>query len=238
MGLLFLNEWWGTHLRIGSNGPYWSLGFEVWYYVAFGFLVFGGRVVGRLGAVATMVFVGPRAALYFPVWLAGAATYWLVWRGSLGPRAGAVLAAAAAAGAVVLIRFGHSINAIYDPVGFGTRDLWSYGYYAALAALMCGHVAGMAAACAAVRIGPRIGGLARGLGQQTFTLYLLHMPLQFLAVAVSPWPVTSWTTRAMVFLGVPLVIAPVAVAIEQGKPVWRRWAGMFFFEKRTKKLLT
>jgi len=35
--MLFTNEIWSQHTQIGSNGAYWSLGFEVWYYVALGY---------------------------------------------------------------------------------------------------------------------------------------------------------------------------------------------------------
>lgn len=38
--MLFLGECWGAHRFPGSNGPFWSLGFEVWYYVCFGVFVF------------------------------------------------------------------------------------------------------------------------------------------------------------------------------------------------------
>src|SRR5262245_7159252 len=34
-GMFFFNQAW-THINIGSNGPYWSLGYEVPYYIAFG----------------------------------------------------------------------------------------------------------------------------------------------------------------------------------------------------------
>ena len=33
--LAFTNQSWLNNTRIGTNGPYWSLAYEVWYYVAF-----------------------------------------------------------------------------------------------------------------------------------------------------------------------------------------------------------
>ena len=33
--IFFLNEIWFAHIRAFSDGPYWSLGYEFWYYVLF-----------------------------------------------------------------------------------------------------------------------------------------------------------------------------------------------------------
>jgi len=39
-GLSFTNEFWGLHVRQGSNVPFWSLGYEVPYYLIFGLAIF------------------------------------------------------------------------------------------------------------------------------------------------------------------------------------------------------
>lgn len=41
--VFFLGEQWNAHRFPGTNSAYWTLGFEVWYYVAFGAFVFGPR---------------------------------------------------------------------------------------------------------------------------------------------------------------------------------------------------
>jgi peptidoglycan/LPS O-acetylase OafA/YrhL len=67
--ILFLGEQWGAHRYPGSNSAYWSLGFEVWYYVAFGAFLFSGY----LAAIAVLLFIGPKVAIMFPCWLLGVA---------------------------------------------------------------------------------------------------------------------------------------------------------------------
>jgi peptidoglycan/LPS O-acetylase OafA/YrhL len=67
----FLGEQWGAHRYPGSNSAYWSLGFEVWYYVAFGAFLF----YGSLAAVVVLLFIGPKVAVMFPLWLLGVAVY-------------------------------------------------------------------------------------------------------------------------------------------------------------------
>ena len=62
---------WGAEVSPGSDIPYWSLGFEAWYYLAFGLLVFLPRRWGWVGAVGAMVVAGPGIAVLFPLWLLG-----------------------------------------------------------------------------------------------------------------------------------------------------------------------
>ena len=70
--LLFLNESWGPPTDLTLNGPYWSLCYEVWYYVLFGIAYFGrGRWRWPLFAIAAAI-AGPAIIVLFPIWLFGA----------------------------------------------------------------------------------------------------------------------------------------------------------------------
>ncbi len=71
----FLNELWFQSIRPFSNGPYWSLGYEFWYYALFGAAYFlTGRIRILLVAAIALV-VGPKILLLLPVWLLGVWTY-------------------------------------------------------------------------------------------------------------------------------------------------------------------
>ena len=70
--LTFSTDFWFLAEDAFSNVPYWSLCYEVWYYVVFGALVFG-RGYWRWGiAIACLLLMGPRLWLLWPIWLAGA----------------------------------------------------------------------------------------------------------------------------------------------------------------------
>ncbi len=75
VSLLFLNQSWNLTVMAFSNGPYWSLCYEFWYYVIFGAFVFApGRL--RLPLVAFgALMAGPRIMLLFPLWLLEVAAY-------------------------------------------------------------------------------------------------------------------------------------------------------------------
>jgi peptidoglycan/LPS O-acetylase OafA/YrhL len=87
--LTYLNEIWTVSIMSFSNVPYWSLCYEMWYYVLFAIAVFM-RGKARLwlgGTVAAML--GPKILLLAPIWLLGVALHrhpalaripqWLGW---------------------------------------------------------------------------------------------------------------------------------------------------------------
>ena len=78
--LTFTNEVWNVDVPIGSNIPYWSLGFEVWYYVLFGCALFAPRGWAILSCLIMALFLGPGIIVLFPMWLAGAAIYLVIGR--------------------------------------------------------------------------------------------------------------------------------------------------------------
>ena len=106
--VLFLGEQWNSHRFPGSDGPYWSLGFEVWYYVAFGVFMFAPRGWRWLGAAATLAFIGPKVAVLFPIWLMGVAAYRMVARGGIDPRLGWALFGVPILGVALFFALPHS----------------------------------------------------------------------------------------------------------------------------------
>ena len=73
--LLFMGELWTLSEPPPLLAPWWSLGYEVWYYALFGaaFYLRGGRRL--LALAALMAFVGPKLWLLLPVWGAGVMVY-------------------------------------------------------------------------------------------------------------------------------------------------------------------
>lgn len=85
--LTFTGEWGWTSFRLGTNGPYWSVTYEVWYYLLFGLVVFSRRSVVVLPAMVLAVVAAPKVMLLMPVWLAGVVTWRLISRQPSPPTA-------------------------------------------------------------------------------------------------------------------------------------------------------
>lgn len=90
--LAFVNEVWTMAIMSFSNVPYWSLNYEMWYYIMFAVVAFTrGRARVAL-LTAAVLFVGPKIVLLAPVWMLGVLahrwdrlrslpswTYWLMF---------------------------------------------------------------------------------------------------------------------------------------------------------------
>jgi peptidoglycan/LPS O-acetylase OafA/YrhL len=69
--LTYLNEMWTLAIMSFSNVPYWSLNYEMWYYVLFAVVTFMRGRPRAVLATAVMVFIGPKILLLAPIWILG-----------------------------------------------------------------------------------------------------------------------------------------------------------------------
>src|SRR6185437_15656839 len=76
VSLTFVNGFWRWHLQPGTNVAYWSLTYEVPYYVAFGLFYFGGKG-GRIASILLLCLAGPYITIVFGLWLTGLGCYHL-----------------------------------------------------------------------------------------------------------------------------------------------------------------
>lgn len=72
--LAFTNELWFLSIQSFSNTPYWSINYEVWYYVLFGILAYVTRFRLYLFALACLI-AGPKLLLLAPCWWFGVWIY-------------------------------------------------------------------------------------------------------------------------------------------------------------------
>jgi peptidoglycan/LPS O-acetylase OafA/YrhL len=73
--LLYLNEIWTISIMSFSNVPYWSLCYEMWYYVLFAIITFTRGKARVLLFAGTVVFLGPKILVLAPLWMLGVALH-------------------------------------------------------------------------------------------------------------------------------------------------------------------
>ncbi|MGI0068989.1 MAG: acyltransferase family protein, partial [Nitrosopumilaceae archaeon] len=71
----FLNELWFQQSIFGTNGTYWSLGFEILYYIFFGLIYFLPVRFKLPAALLWILVCGPKITVYLPLWLIGVIVY-------------------------------------------------------------------------------------------------------------------------------------------------------------------
>ena len=218
----FLGEHWNAHRFPGSNSPYWSLGFEVWYYVAFGAFVFCPGRWRWIAAATVLVFIGPKVALMFPAWLLGVATYHVCAARRLSPTVGWLLFTAP-----LILLAGYQMmppspSAQFMPVSLDIDRLVSTGRDYFVAAAFAVHLIGFTVVSEtfAPWLEPHARHI-RWIAGATFSVYLAHLPVMHLLSAISPWPKSSPWTVLMLLTLTPAACLAFAEISERRKDAWR-----------------
>jgi peptidoglycan/LPS O-acetylase OafA/YrhL len=222
-GLFFVNQLWYSPVPTGSMLPYWSLGFEVWYYVFFAILCFarGGWKPALL--LAAFAVTGPRIVAFFPIWMLGYACYQCSGRRPPGRGAGPALLVASVLGYAAyhaLLRkwlMDHPLA----PDALGLDNL-APRYLVSL--LFAMHLLGF------IWTAERFSGVLarfqapiRWLAGATFTIYLFHIPVAQFLTTLMPWPPSDGRTRTIVLGGTILLMFVIAQFTERKKATWSRW---------------
>lgn len=184
INLLFLGESWSNNVRPPFNSPYWSLSFEVWYYVIFAAAVFTPRRWRWLAVLLAMAAAGPRILALFPIWLMGV---WL-YRSKLtmGRRTAAALFALTASCAFVFYWTGssHLLRAalvqVFPEMMSMLNGANQFAGDLILGVLVTAHFAAARALTDWFDWLARLQAVIRHLASFTLSIYLFHMPLTVL----------------------------------------------------------
>ncbi len=209
--LFFTNEIWAFEVLPFSNAPFWSLGYEAWFYVLFG--LFMARRTGMMVLVA--VLVGPNIVLLMLPWLIGVGLF-AFFRRDLSNRQlwTTCLASLLLLAPCAVLLFGHTpvllqavkitgpIYARFAPFALdGPKFLV---LYSSLLFVPC-----FAAVLSAAKLVDRVVDVptvlvraARALGEATFPLYLLHFPVFVLCAAIGFYDRTSPAVTTAIFIAV------------------------------------
>jgi peptidoglycan/LPS O-acetylase OafA/YrhL len=209
---LFVNQLWFLNISPWSNGPFWSLGFEFWYYVFYACIAFLRGRMRILAATGTALVMGPKILLMLPIWLLGAHLYFR--RKAPSETLGWLLIASS-----IALYLGYRWSAVSEPMSAAVLRMLGIPHSAlGMAAYFVSDYM-VAAMCAAVFVGlrgveARIARIVlaasppiRFLAGFTFSLYLFHVPLLIFCSSVLPR--TSFVTP-IVTLGVALLIGSIS----------------------------
>jgi len=229
--LFFLNEVWSVSIMCFSNIAYWSLNYEVSYYLLFALYVFGDPRRRWLWIALASLLIGPKILLLAPIWLLGVAVYhWRraeqmpEWLGWLCVAASIVLFA-------VLEHFHLSERtAAQLQAALGAhwfRELnyskWFITDYALGLAVFLNFL-GMRRVV--FRFAPLLHGLekpVRAAAAYTFSLYILHQPLLYFYAALITLPPTGIAKYASVIACMLLTVLAIGHQTEQKRYTLRRW---------------
>ncbi len=236
--MTFINELWFTSTRPFTNGPFWSLGYEFWYYVIFAAAWFLKRRPLKFAVVGALcMLIGPKILLLLPVWLLGVQVYHVVKRQMVSEPLGWVLFIGSGV-LYVFYRLNGYPDTIYDYMinSLGVelmqqKLLWSQEFISSyiIGVLVAMHFTGAAV------IAPRFAKVLsagekpiRYLAGYTFVLYLMHYPLLQFFTAISINVEQEALQNAIVIFGSLATVWVLGAVTEKRKGDWRRMMQYIF----------
>ena len=231
LGLTFSNEWIGLATRLGTNGPWWSLSYEVAYYALFAIAFYMGGVRRVVLLTLCALLVGPVILLLMPCWLMGVWLYRRVTSNDVpDPGLGKYYAVLPVVFYGLLQAFGLPMHlmvlteVIVGPdlpilLRFSDEVLWN----TLLAFGVTLHLWGMASVLRSHdlrQLSRPVAWVAGG----SFSLYVVHYPLlQFLSGGLG---VGSGVVGDMTLLILTIALSLIFAALfERPLPKLRRWIG-------------
>ena len=225
--LLFLGELWTFSEPPLTNIPWWSLGYEAWYYLLFALAFFYRGLKRGLLLGVGIVLAGPKLALLLPTWVLGA----LIWRHRDRCPLPRGVARALLAGTVIaylaykssglehsLVVLGNAPFGGLDVTPLGSARSWVHDWLVAAIAGVHLHALGHAhVALPRFSVRP-----IRWFASFTFSLYLAHAPLLIFASRVVSYDKTSVWQVAAVSAVVLAIVIGFGYLTEHRKGPYRR----------------
>jgi peptidoglycan/LPS O-acetylase OafA/YrhL len=227
--LLFLNESWSNPSNLSLNPPFWSLCYEVWFYVLFGIFTFArGSWRWSLLALAALV-AGPAVLALLPVWLMGAwmasnvdwSKTWassVAWVGFLLP---VVLIVAINQTGIDIALRGWLKDQIPPMWRLGSSQRFVTDYLLGLLVVL--HILSFPSLPAAVRRWfVQSQHVLAALAGFSFTLYLFHRPMTVLLGMYLPSRVGALLYPITATFAILFICWIISFATEKQLPLWRR----------------
>lgn len=228
LNTLFLHQSAFLSANPGSNGPFWSLAYEVWYYVLFGIWTFVRPSLRRFALLClAAVIAGPKIVLLGPVWMAGVVVHRLSSRVKMPP----LLSVAFYAGSLVLLValcFGWVLPLGYAgswevraPLFFSTIYWADYQLGLAVAVHLVAADQIMKAG-ADLWIAEPAKAAVRFIADRSFSLYAYHMPLLYLASVTITYRKDKSGDVLLLVVGILVIVGLLHWCTERHRRLWAR----------------
>ena len=190
--MVFTNELWLVSIMPFSNSPYWSLCYEVCYYLLFSVYCFETGLRRKILLTILSLIIGPKILLLFPIWVLGVVIYrYQPWK-EISENRGWLLVILS-----LLAIAAHRYFGVYDYLSNLLENMiGSYLYkelhfskhflsdYVLMIFIAMNFIGVRAIAHRIIPVSSHIKSLFKHLSAYTFALYLFHLPLLFFFFAL------------------------------------------------------
>ncbi len=230
----YCQQIWFLCVNPSSNNPFWSLGYEFWYYVLFAVLIFvrsNRTKIVLLLAIA--LFVGPKILLLLPAWAVGAGAFHVGKSWHCSRLKSWLLFISTGLTTLLVLVFGHKLGlndgqAGQPPLYYSSSFLGDNLFAVVVAAhflacyILSRHFTKHLDAS-------RVAKLIRWMASHTFSLYLYHVPILWFILAVTKYdarnPVAVLTALAVTLLAIVGLSKVTEERYPALRSLLRRWIG-------------
>lgn len=238
VNFFFLGQSWSLKEWVPYNQPYWSLCYEVMYYVLFGIAIFAKGAWRWFGLMVVALIAGPKVMLLLPCWLLGVLAY--QWRDkfSLSPKTALLIGFVLPL--IILfvlnkIGYGPSVRGFLDAKIMNRKEILEFSSDFLIDYTTAGMVAVnlYAARYVPFKFPAWLSSFfVKGAGI-SFTLYLMHLPMIYLIVNIVGDSRQSLFWFVSSAIGIPLSCYFISQYTELKRSALRDWLAcrIFRFEK-------
>lgn len=229
--LFFVNQLWFLNVRPFSNVPFWSIGYEFWYYVLFAASFYFRGSLKYLGPLGVSVLVGPKILLLLPVWWMGVLVFKITSKNSVSERYGWLFFLTS-----LILYFLYTYVGGHQYVFEKTEQALGASNFASLSwsrEFVDSYVMGLLVSCNFIgfsAISHRFSSVLRVFerpirycASYTFAMYLLHYPLLQFYAAVSYDETTGKTAGVVIVVWTLVSVWLLGFVTERQKGRYKKW---------------
>jgi peptidoglycan/LPS O-acetylase OafA/YrhL len=228
INVFFLGQSWHLEEWVAYNQPYWSLCYEVMYYLLFGVVIFGRGIWRWLGLLLVALLAGPKVLLLLPCWMLGVIAYHLRDKWQLSLRMAIFIGFIFPPLVLVLLNkvgFGPAVRQLLDELIVNRKDILEFSedflidYVTALLVAINLY----AARFVPLQLPTFLISFVRKGASMSFTLYLMHMPMIYLIINFAEEKRHSIVWFVLAALGVPMLCYGISQFTEFKRANVRHW---------------
>lgn len=232
----FLQQIWGLCTRPSTNTPFWSIGYEFWYYMLFWVFCYFSGIKRAIGIIIVCLIIGLKILLLFPVWIFGVLAYRYSHKLIVSTKAAALLFVLTLAVIFTLNYYGEDVFAFKQfvfgkaPLYFSSNFIfdWIYGLLIAVNLFSVSYLS------VAVKVPQFVEKAIRYLSSVTFSLYLYHGPMLIFSAAIFTYNKSSYLQTLSIIAGLLAVVAILSQITEKQRNVWKKLLESLFIKKGVK----
>ncbi len=224
LNVTFLQQIWGLCTKPSTNTPFWSIGYEFWYYIIFWVICYFKGLKRYIGLILICLVIGIKIILLLPVWLFGVWAYRFSSKFVISKKQAAILFGFSGIIIITLTYF-WEFSVFADKFVFGKPPLffssrfvfdWVYGLLVAM------NIVSVNFLMIDVRVPLIFEKIVKYLSSITFSLYLYHGPLLICAGAILKYNKNSYLETLLIIVVVLIIVALLSHLTEKQRHLWKK----------------